>query len=312
MVIFRTLLRAILRIFAGLPEIAQGTLTLTKARHARDAWLASRGAEQMTSESDIRATWGEQLAVAQETLAAAGSPAPQAEAVLLLSHLVSVPGPELLARPSSPMRQLDAETYATWVARRAAGEALAHITGRLEFMGLDITIGRDSPLAPPGAQRLVETALQWARRHPHGELSVAEMSAGCGAVALALAALEPRFIRIYAVEPSPPALETARANGARYLLNLVVSWLEGEGLDAVPEPVDLIVCAQPDRIDLAQALAKLRSGGALICAVDDAQRRVTDDLLVRGGFFRAPIWVEGRGDVPALVVAQRWRDSAGG
>jgi release factor glutamine methyltransferase len=265
----------------------------------------------MTSESDVPTTWGAQLALAEETLAAAGAPAPQEEAVELLSHLVRAPGSEVLARLSSSMRPLDVETYASWVARRAAGEALAHITGHLAFMGLDITIGRDSPLAPPGAQGLVETALQWARRRTHGELSAAEMSAGCGAVALALAALEPRFSRIYAVDSSPTALETARANGARYLLNLVISWLEGERLDAVPELVDLIVCAQPDRIALAQASAKLRTGGALICAVDDTQRLVTDDLLVRGGFFRAPIWVEGRGDEPALVVAQLWRDSAG-
>jgi release factor glutamine methyltransferase len=265
----------------------------------------------MTSESDTSTTWGAQLALAEETLAAAGSPAPQEEALELLSHLVSVPGSELLARLSSPMRQLDAETYATWVARRAAGEALAHITGRLEFMGLDITIGRDSPLAPPGAQRLVETALQWARRHPHGELSVAEMSAGCGAVALALAALEPRFTRIYALEASPPALETARANGARYLLNLVISWLEGEGLDAVPEPVDLIICAEPGWASFEQAPAKLRPGGALICAVDRAERSATNDLVIRG-FSRAPIWVESQGDLPALVIAQQLRDSAGG
>jgi methylase of polypeptide subunit release factors len=89
---------------------------------------------------------GAQLALAEETLAAAESPAPRKEAVELLSHLLSVPGSELLAKLSSPMRPLDAVTYAAWVARRAAGEALVHITGRLEFMGLDIVIGRESRL----------------------------------------------------------------------------------------------------------------------------------------------------------------------
>jgi release factor glutamine methyltransferase len=266
----------------------------------------------MTSESDIPTTFGAQLALAVETLAAAGSSAPRKEAVELLSHLLSMPGSELLAKLSSPMRPLDAVTYAAWVARRAAGEALVRITGRLEFMGLDIAVGRDSPLAPPGAQRLVETALQWARRRQPGEVLAAEMSTGCGAISLALAALEPRFTRIYAVESSLPALESAQANGARYLLNLVISWLEGEGVDTVPEPVDLIVCAEPGRTDFEQAPGKLRPGGALICAVDEAQRPATNNWLVHGGFSRAPIWVEGRGDGPALVVAQLWRDSAGG
>ena len=133
----------------------------------------------MTGEPDIPTTWGAQLALAEATLAAAGSLAPREEAAELLSHLLSVPGSALLAKLSSPMRRIDVETYSVWVARRAAGEALARITGRLEFMGLDITIERDSPLVPPGAQRLVETALQWARRRTQGELLAAEMCAGC-------------------------------------------------------------------------------------------------------------------------------------
>jgi release factor glutamine methyltransferase len=265
----------------------------------------------MTSESDIPATWGEQLVRAEQVLAAAGLPAPRDEAVELLSYLLRAPGSELLGRPSSRIQQPDMEAYADWVARRAAGEALARIIGRLEFMSLDITLGRDSPVAPPGAQRLVETALHWARRRAPGELLAAEISTGCGAIALALAALEPRFTRVYAVESSLPALEAARDNGARYLLNLVISWLDGEGLDAVPEPVDLIVCAQPRRSDLERAPVKLRPGGALICAVDDAERPAFEELLVRG-FTSEPIWVEGQGDGPALVVAQRWRDQVGG
>jgi hypothetical protein len=44
----------------------------------------------MTSESDIPTTWGAQLALAEETLAAADSPAPREEAVELLSHLLGV------------------------------------------------------------------------------------------------------------------------------------------------------------------------------------------------------------------------------
>jgi release factor glutamine methyltransferase len=271
-----------------------------------------QGAERMTSESDIPTTWGVQLALAEETLAAAGSAAPREEAVELLSHLLSVPGFELLAKRSSPMRSLDAVVYAAWVARRSSGEALVGITGHLEFMGLDIAVGHDSSLTPPSAQRLVETALQWARRRPPGELVAAEMSTGCGAISLALAALEPRFTRIYAVESSPTGLETARANGARYLLNLVISWLDGERLDAVPEPVDLIVCAQPDWVNLEAVTAKLRPSGALICAIDETLRTAANDWLVHGGYSSAPMWLEGYSDGSALVVAQLRRNSAGG
>lgn len=259
----------------------------------------------MADESTIPPTWGAQLARAERILAAAGLPLPQHEAAELLSHLVRVPVSALRTRLTAPMRQSDARAYATWVMRRVAGEALPHITGHLEFMGLDLTIGRSDPLAPPGAQQLVETALQWARRRAPGELLAAELGAGCGAVALALAALEPRFTRIYAVDPSPSALEAARANGARYLLNLVINWLEGEGLDVVPEPVDLIVRSQPGwtESDLDQALAKLRQGGALACAVNTVQRALAAGMLV-SRFPSTSVWVEAQGDRPAIVVAQ--------
>jgi hypothetical protein len=99
------------------------------------------------------------------------------------------------------------------------------------------------------------------------------------------------------------ALEAAQANGARYLLNLVINWLEGEGLDAVPEQANLIVCAQLPWAGLERSPAKLRPGGALICAVDNAQRAVIADLLV-GSFSRAPVWVEGQQGGLALVIMQ--------
>lgn len=264
----------------------------------------------MANESYIPLTRGAQLTRAERILAAAGSLAPRREAAELLSHLLRVPVSDLLVQLALPMRQSDMRTYATWVMRRAAGEALPHITGHLEFMGLDIVIGQSDPLAPPGAERLVEAALQWARRRAPGELLATELGTGCGVITLALAALEPRFTHIYAVDPSPSALGAAHANGARYLLNLVITWLEGARLDVVPEPVDLIVCGQHDWADLEHAPEKLRPGGALICAVDDAGRPAMDELLVRSFHF-APVWVEAQGDGPAIVVAHLSRDREG-
>ena len=68
------------------------------------------------------------------------------------------------------------------VVRRAGGVPIPYITGHLEFMGLDIAVRWDSPLAPPGAQLLVETALQWARSRTPDGLIAAEVGAGCGAI----------------------------------------------------------------------------------------------------------------------------------
>lgn len=286
----------------------------------------------MAGELDISPTWGSQLARAERILAEAGVPAPHQEAAELLRCVLGAPVAMVMAKPTEPMRPGDASTYAAWVARRAGGVPMPYITGHLDFMGLDITIGWESPLPAPGTPRLVEMALEWARSRAPDELVAVEIGAGCGAVSLALAALEPRFTHIYAVDASPEALAVARVNGARYLMNLVIDWIEGEELDMVPEPVDLIVCgkfgARPPTIGdspnataaragmsrisercarmFTQAPTKLRPGGALICAVADAHRSLVTGLLQ--GWSAAPVWADMPESGLAIVVAELPRD----
>src|ERR1051326_5043920 len=106
-----------------------------------------QGADLMAGESDIPQTWGAQLARAERILRGSGSPAPHQDAMNLLSYLVSIPVPALRALPMALMRQSEMRVYDGWVARRAGGEALARITGHVDFMGLDIAIAPDGPLA---------------------------------------------------------------------------------------------------------------------------------------------------------------------
>lgn len=262
----------------------------------------------MPTDPDIPLTWGAQLAHAETLLAAAGSLAPQEEATALLSALLNTPPALLRAQPGRRLSRENAEEYAGWVARRAAGEALPHITGRLPFMGLELLVGQSDPLPAPSAWRLVEAALQVARHHPHGDLLAADIGTGCGATALALASFEPRFIRVYAVESSVTALETATANGARYLLNLLISWRTGEGLDSVPDPVDVVVWRLREASTpatarlLEQAPAKLRPGGALLCALDREPAPEVTALLERA-LPTAQVWTDTHPD-GAVLVAQ--------
>jgi len=262
----------------------------------------------MPAEPDIPLTSGGQLAHAETLLAAAGSPAPREEAAALLCALLDIPLALLLARPERRVSQVSAEMLAGWVERRAAGEALPHITGRLPFMGLELVVGSSDPLPAPSAWRLVEAALQVARHHAPGDLLAADIGTRCGATALALAAFEPRFTRIYAVDPSVTALETAAANGARYLLNLLISWVAGDGLDSVPEPVDVMVCGHlaPSKPSAArlieQAPAKLRPGGALVCALDRPPVPELSALLARA-LPTAQVWADPY-PAGAVLVAQ--------
>jgi len=273
----------------------------------------------MAGESDTALMWGAQLARAEGILGESGSPSPRQEAVELLGHLLGLPVSEIHSRPQSPMRQADARRYHAWVTRRASGVPMPYVTGHLEFMGLDITIGWDSPLPFAGASRLVEAALEWARSRTPDQLIAAELRTGCGAIALALAALEPRFVRIYALDASPQILAVASANGARYLLNLVIHWVEGETLDALAEPTDLIVCGQfdpalpPFNGQLpAQLPAKLRPGGALMCVLEASRAAEQLESLRRLIPEAAEVWTTPPSDGALVAVAQLPRSPAYG
>jgi release factor glutamine methyltransferase len=199
---------------------------------------------------------------------------------------------------------------------------VAYITGHKTFMGLDLLVDRRVLLVRPSTVWLVEVALESLRSRPPAEreLLVADIGTGCGAIALALGLFEPRIGHIYAVDCSADALEVARTNGARYLLNVLISWLEGDTLDPVPEPVDLIVANLPYlrreakqaapailtyephmalfseeeglahiRNLITQASAKLRPGGTLLFALDDEQRPAVAALLAEA-LPQAHVW----------------------
>jgi SAM-dependent methyltransferase len=262
----------------------------------------------MRTTSERSQTVRARLALAENTLARAGLPAPREDALVLLSSLLGIAPRGLLASSGRRVSPDAAETYAGWIARRAAGEAVPHITGHLSFMDLDLAVGRTTPLLPAYAPRLVEVALERARRGRQYDLLVAEIDTGCGAVALALAAFEPRFARVYALDPSPDALRTATANGVRYLLNLVISWLAGDGPAAVPEPVDLIVRAEcgdaasqrfTDLVE--QAPDRLRPGGTVVCGLERGQDEATSTL--QRALPVAHVWTESQPD-GFIVVAQ--------
>ncbi len=263
----------------------------------------------MASETQPGATIGVHLAKAEHVLAAAGIAAPRSEGLELLSAVLGLPATLLAARDRARLSPAAAQTYVNWVWRRASGEAIAHITGHLAFMELDLVVDRATPLVPPYGARLVEVALECARRMRQYDLLAAELGSGSGAIALALAAFEPRLSHIYALDPSPEVLRVAAANGARYRLNLVVSWLPGAGLDAVFERVDLIVHARCGSADSAQfvellksAPRMLRTGGTLVCGLDRNQTAPGEAAVLRA-LPDAQVWTEAHPD-GAVVVAQ--------
>jgi release factor glutamine methyltransferase len=255
-------------------------------------------------------TWASHLARAEARLADAGSPSPALDAAVLLQWVTHVPAARLIAEGQTPLSAEQVALYDSWVARRAQHEPVAYITGHKAFMGLDLYVDRRTLLVRPLSQALVEIVLELARLSGRDDLIAADVGTGSGALALALAALEPGFARIYGTDCSAEALAVARINGARHGMDGRITWLEGDLLAPVPEAVDYLLAnlpyipadlpgiapsvrdyeppvalyGGPDGLDLlrrflTQVPAKLRPGGALVMEIGSGQRRDVEALL---------------------------------
>ncbi len=148
------------------------------------------------------------------------SPAPDmpeetAETVLKALWLAAAGRPASAVRAASlPLPDLDAEAEArlsALLARKRAGEPLAHLTGRQDFLGLELLAGPEALIARKETEILARAALGKLKGMGGGELLVLEPCTGSGNVALALAAGEPRA-RIFASDLSPEAVGLARRN----------------------------------------------------------------------------------------------------
>lgn len=193
---------------------------------------------------------GEALARAQHWLRAIpGEESAALDAQLLLAHVTGLSRSHVLAYPEQPLSPDDAARYAALVARRAAREPVAYLTGHREFMGLDFLTDARALIPRPETELLVEAALVDVRARLAEAAApapiVADIGTGSGAIAVSLARLEPRLETIYATDISADALALARENAQRQRVGRRIHFLEGDLLLPLPEPVDVLLANLP-------------------------------------------------------------------
>ena len=164
------------------------------------------------------------------------------ESELLLRHTLQINRVQLyldLSRELSPKQEA---TFWHLVERRQNGEPTAYITGHREFYGHDFYVDSRVLIPRPESELLVEKALQLAQSHPI--FTTADIGTGCGAIAISLALNLPQT-KIYATDISASALEVALFNGRKHGVVDRICLLQGDMLEPIPEPVDLIIANLP-------------------------------------------------------------------
>lgn len=194
-------------------------------------------------------------ALLREALArlAARQPGARLDAEVLLAHATGRSRAQLYAWPAEAVSAAAARRFRELVRRRAAGEPVAHLTGRREFWSLALRVSTHTLIPRPETERLVEAAL--ALPGPAPARRVADLGTGCGAIALALARERPGW-HLIATDLSAAALAVA-ADNARRLGACNVEFRRGDWCRPLRgERLDLIVCNPPYVRDGDAALAR--------------------------------------------------------
>jgi release factor glutamine methyltransferase len=171
-------------------------------------------------------------------LAAAGIDSPRREARLLLAKALDLMPAGLLERRTVPT-----EIFDILVARRAAREPLALITGHREFWSLDFSVSSDTLVPRSDSEALVEAMLAAV---PTRDAALRLLDLGTGTGCLLLAALHELPLAFgIGVDRISGAVTLARNNAEALGLVQRAVFLCADWATALTGPFDVVLCNPP-------------------------------------------------------------------
>lgn len=255
------------------------------------------------------------LAEAAARFAGEGIADAPGEALRLWAALAGrAPGEVFLAR-REPVEPELAARFDAAVARRAAGEPLAYVSGTAGFRHLVLACDRRALIPRPETEGVVDLALARVRQGV-----ACDVGTGTGCLALALAT-EGAFSRVLAVDCSAAALALAAAN--RRTVRAAVGFVRGHLTAPLADAsVDLLVSNPPyltagEYEALDASVRAWEPALALVSGTDglDATRALLDDgrRVVRpGGWMVLEIDSRRGAASAALAAGFGWGDIAVG
>ena len=238
------------------------------------------------------------------------------DAEWLLAHALDRPPGWLWAHADDVVEAAARERFEALLARRAAGEPVAYLSGTQGFWSLDLRVTPATLIPRPETERLVELAL--ARLPADALCRVADLGTGSGAIALAIARERP-MAAVVATDASKAALAVAVANAQRNGIDNM--WFRrGDWCEALGRERFDLIASNPPYIALGdphldQGDLRHEPPAALVSGDDglDAIRRIVRDapahLAPAGWLLLEHGWDQGEA-VRALMAAAGFVDVA--
>ena len=187
----------------------------------------------------------ESLADARETLIEAGIPREEAalDAEVLARHVLDCDRATLLTRTRDPLPSAFDRLYHALIARRVTREPVAYIVGHREFWGLEFDVSPAVLIPRPETELIIEEALASLPRRDVVR-HIIDVGTGSGCLAVTLAVEFPPA-QVTATDTSREALEVAYRNAIRHNVVGRIAFVQGDLLQDVAGPADLIVSNPP-------------------------------------------------------------------
>ncbi len=213
--------------------------------HAKGSGAAQRRGPDRPKRASTPLNIQEALRRGSRRLAGAGSEEANLEAELLLGHALNTDRAHLYQRLRDELTPQAESAFDALLQRRLAHEPTSYILGHKEFFGLEFEVKPDAIIPRPETETLVELVLAFVRTRDTAEgTRIADVGVGSGAIAVALAVALPE-VDIIAIDISPRALALARRNAQRHRVAERIRFLEGNLLQPLDAPVEVIAANLP-------------------------------------------------------------------
>jgi len=188
----------------------------------------------------------EALILTRQTLASVNCDEAGIESELLLCQVLGISKTKLYSEPQRVLTPTEIKQLQHFINRCLLHEPVAYILEHSDFYGHDFYVNHHVFIPRPETELLVEEAINFAHNDSisQNEFILADIGTGSGAIAISVALALPQA-KVYAIDITTSTLHVAHINCQRHHVTHQVTLLQGNLLEPLPEPANVIIANLP-------------------------------------------------------------------